>query len=213
MEAKKNNSEIIKEEDEEEECEKRRPVKKKSSRAIIIPVVEDDVDLDTVREYINRMKGQDKIEKLSSNKATNGSILADFESEGIGERETAEIVPIHAYEVKEKIMEEYKRRLEISETKCKLAVESIEGVDKFTKDPERGLLLATEASSILYEQFILSCRKLEEEKYKVILEQKIKCMLLIANLHYNQKNYKEAIRELNSVLPIIYTLIDTEGLL
>jgi len=170
-------------------------IKKVASREIIVPVVENDVDLDTVREYISQMKENKEIDKESSNKATTGSKLADFDSAGIGEREEIEILPIHSLETKEKFIEEYKRRLEISENKFNMSKEAIN-----LSDPEKALLYATEASSILYEQFILGCKKFEEGiKYRVILEQKIKCILSIATIQYKQKNYREAIRALNSV--------------
>lgn len=125
-------------------------IKKVASREIIVPVVENDVDLDTVREYISQMKENKEIDKESSNKATTGSKLADFDSAGIGEREEIEILPIHSLETKEKFIEEYKRRLEISENKFNMSKEAIN-----LSDPEKALLYATEASSILYEQFIL----------------------------------------------------------
>lgn len=188
--------------DEDDEYEGKVPKKKKSSKEIVVPVVEDDVDLDTVREYLSQVKDKDKnvADRLSSNKATNGSKLADFDSEGMGERETVEVVPVHSHEVKEKVFEEFKRRLGISESKYKQAEEAMQpGNAAVAADPEKALLFATEASSILYEQFVASCRTLEEARYKEILVQKVKCMLQVARLHYVQKNYKESIRELNSV--------------
>jgi len=137
--------------DEDEEYYIKPPKERKSSKKIVIPVVEDDVDLDTVREYISQLREQHQVDKFSSNKATNGSKLADFDSEGIGERDVAEIVPVHLYEVKEKLLEEYKRRLDISESKYKQCEEALGGAD-----PERALLFVTEASSILYEQFVIN---------------------------------------------------------
>ncbi len=180
---------------EDDDSPPHRSLRKKSSKEIVIPVVEDDVDLETVREYISQMKEKNQVEKLSSNKATNGSKLADFDSEGIGERDESEIIPVHAHETKEKMLEEFKRRLEISETKYLLSKDAADA-----NDLEKGLLYATEASSILYEQFIGGCRKLDEEKHKEILKQKIKCMMMIVRIQYKQGNYKESIRELNMVL-------------
>ena len=190
------------EESDDESQPKLVTTKKKSSKQIVIPVVEDDIDLDTVREYIQQMKGSNPYDKISSNKATNGSRLADFESQGIGERDQSEIVPVHSHEMKEKVQEEFKRRLEISQAKYKLSQANVSAGN----DPEKGLLYATEASSILYEQFISSCKKLEEDKYKEILEQKINCMLLIAKIQYKHSNYKESIRELNSVCSLYILL-------
>lgn len=187
---------------EDNENEGKKPKKKNSSREIVIPVIEDDVDLETVRDYISKHKKEEKEEDVSSNMARNGSIMADFDVEAIGERKTGEIIPIHLYEVKEKIFEEFKRRMELSEAKYKQCQALIEGIE-LGKDPEKALLFATEASSLLYEQFIATCSKLGEDKHKAMRDQKVKCMLLIAKLHYEHKNYQETIRELSGVIIIL----------
>ena len=153
------------------------------------------IDVDVIRDYIRKRDGDKKPKGMISNRARQGTILADFDPDEMEENKN--INTTTGYEIKEKIGEEYKRRLETSENKYRLSKESM-------NDKEKALLLATEASKVLYEQFIKGCKSIEVYKYEEILNQKVMCMLLIGEINYEQKNYKETIIEMNKVKVIYY---------
>ena len=168
---------------------------------ILIPSSEMQLNMDLVKEISKKKKESKK--SNSSNKAENGYVNENSSGKNpfelIDEKKLMEErcktgVPGHT------IMEEFKTRLEKSNSKLKEVYSFINKGENVKALKSCIEVKLSQGYSCIHDQFLFNVKnELIEMKFKRIRDVKVKCKLLAAEIQFNLGNYYDYLKEANDV--------------